>query len=138
MQANVEQEDLAHTTALVTFAQLFGGVLGIGAAGAVFSNVLATNLVKFAPDAPFALVRDSVTAIYTLPVEQQGGVIHAYVLVILIFLVDDKLALLTSFLQKAADAVFLLSTACGILGSLGAMLIRDVNIKGRAMGGMAA
>jgi hypothetical protein len=67
------------SSALVTFAQLFGGVLGIGVCGAVFANELASDLVKYAPDAPFALVRDSISAIYPLPVQQQADVIHGYV-----------------------------------------------------------
>jgi hypothetical protein len=60
-------------------------VLGIGVCGTVFANELNSGLVKYAPEAPFELVRHSVEAIYTLPVAQQAGVIHAYVLVILTF-----------------------------------------------------
>ena len=78
--------DLPQTTALVSFAQLFGGVLGIGVCGTVFSNELSLSLKKYAPDAPFGLVRHSVEVIYILPVEQQAGVIHAYVLVTIPFL----------------------------------------------------
>jgi len=91
--------------------------LGIGVCGTVFANELSSGLIKYAPEAPFALVRDSVETIYTLPVEQRAGVIHAYVL--------------------AVDKVFLVAVACGALGSLGAVLIRNTNIKGRAMGGVA-
>jgi MFS family permease len=118
IQANVDPEDLPQTTALVTFAQLFGGVLGIGICGTVFANELSAGLKEFAPDASFDLVRHSVEAIWTLPPEQRPGVIHAYV--------------------KAVDKVFLVPVACGVLGSLGALLIRNINIKGRAMGGAAA
>jgi hypothetical protein len=82
IQANVEPEDLPQTTALVTFAQLFGGVLGIGVCGAVFANELSAGLKQSAPDAPFDLVRHSVEAIWTLPEDQRPGVIHAYVKVI--------------------------------------------------------
>jgi hypothetical protein len=60
---------------------LFGGVLGIGVCGTVFANELSAGLKQFAPEAPFTLVRNSIEAIYTLPVELQAGVIHAYVLV---------------------------------------------------------
>jgi hypothetical protein len=94
IQANVDPEDLPQTTALVSFSQLFGGVLGIGVCGTVFANELSSGLMKYAPDAPFALVRDSVEAIYTLPLEQRPGVIHAYVLVILIFVVKRCLKFL--------------------------------------------
>lgn len=79
IQANVEPEDLPQTTALVTFSQLFGGVLGIGVCGAVFANELSAGLKLSAPDAPFDLVRHSVEAIWTLPEDQRAGVIHAYV-----------------------------------------------------------
>jgi len=117
IQANVDPVDLPQTTALVTFAQLFGGVLGIGVCGTVFANELSSGLMKYAPEAPFGLVRNSVEAIFTLPVEQRAGVIHAYVL--------------------AIDKVFIVTVACGAFGSLGALLIRNINIKGRAMGGAA-
>jgi hypothetical protein len=79
MQANVNPEDLPRATALVSFAQLFGGVLGIGVCGTVFANELAAGLKEFAPDAPFQLVRHSVDSIWTLPPAQRVGVIHAYV-----------------------------------------------------------
>ena len=81
IQSNVNPEDLPQATALVSFAQLLGGVLGISVCGTVFANELSSGLKKYAPEAPFKLVRDSVEAIYTLPVEQRAGVIHAYVLV---------------------------------------------------------
>jgi hypothetical protein len=126
------------SSALVTFAQLFGGVLGIGVCGAVFANELASDLVKYAPDAPFALVRDSISAIYPLPVQQQADVIHGYVSVNLVLWAYDSESLLTSFYHKAVDKIFLVPVACGASVSLGALLIRNINIKGRAMGGMAA
>lgn len=117
IQSNVNPEDLPQTTALVSFAQLLGGVLGIAVCGTIFANELSSGLKKHAPEAPFKLVRDSVEAIYTLPVEQQAGVIHAYVL--------------------AVDKVFLVAVVSGALGSLGALLVRNKNIKGRALGGVA-
>jgi hypothetical protein len=95
IQANVDPVDLPQTTALVSFAQLFGGVLGIGVCGTVFANELTSGLTKYAPGAPFGLVRHSVEAIYTLPVEQQAGVIHAYVLVILTFVLMSQRATIT-------------------------------------------
>lgn len=79
IQANVDPEDLPQTTALVSFAQLFGGVLGIAVCGTVFANELSQGLKQSAPDAPFALVRHSVAAIWQLPPEQRTAVIHAYV-----------------------------------------------------------
>jgi hypothetical protein len=73
-------------------------VLGIGVCGTVFANELSAGLAKYAPEAPFGLVRHSVEAIYTLPVAQQAGVIHAYVLVINLLLCSASWSLLlTSF-----------------------------------------
>jgi hypothetical protein len=44
---------LGISDALVTFPQLFGGVLGIGVCGTVFGNELSQYLKKYAPEAPF-------------------------------------------------------------------------------------
>ena len=71
--------DLPIATALISFAQLIGGVLGIAVYGTIFANELAQGLVKEAPGAPFELVRHSVEAIYTLPPDMRAGVIRAYV-----------------------------------------------------------
>jgi hypothetical protein len=79
IQANVSPKDLPQTTALVTFAQLFGAVLGISVCGTVFANELAKGLRESAPEAPFELVRHSVDAIWGLEEGQRAGVIHAYV-----------------------------------------------------------
>ena len=65
--------------ALVSFARLIGGVLGIAVYGTIFANELAQGLVKDAPSAPFELVCHSVEAIYTLPLDMHAGVIRAYV-----------------------------------------------------------
>jgi len=114
---------------------LLGGVLGISVCGTVFANELSSGLKKYAPEAPFKLVRDSVEAIYTLPVEQRAGVIHAYVLVNVLYDVSESL--LTSSFRQAVDKVFLVAVVCGVLSSLGALLVRNKNIKGRAQGGVA-
>jgi hypothetical protein len=39
---------------------------------------------------------------------------------------------------QAVDKVFLVAVACGAFGSMGALFIRNVNIKGRVMGGAVA
>lgn len=41
---------------------------------------LNTELKRLAPEAPFQLVRQSVSAIYTLPAEQRPAVVRAYVI----------------------------------------------------------
>lgn len=79
IQANVDPVDLPMGTALVTFTQLIGGVLGIAVYGTIFANELAQNLVREAPDAPFELIRHSVAAIYELSPTLRAGVINAYV-----------------------------------------------------------
>ncbi|ELU38567.1 hypothetical protein AG1IA_07415 [Rhizoctonia solani AG-1 IA] len=58
------------------------GIIGIAVAGAVFANKLASSLFDIAPNFPPEVaegVRQSVTIIYTLPPDQQGVVIQAYV-----------------------------------------------------------
>ena len=78
IQANVDPMDLPTATALVSFVQLIGGVLGIAVYGTIFANELAQGLVKDAPGAPFELVRYSVEDIYTLPPDMRASVIRAY------------------------------------------------------------
>jgi hypothetical protein len=64
---------------LATFFQFLGGTLGLGIAEPVFASELGKYLVRFAPDAPAAIVKQSPTAIYTgLPADMIPGVVHAY------------------------------------------------------------
>ena len=51
-----------------------------GIINTVQSIYLNKELRELAPDAPFEVVRQSVSAIYTLPVALQPSVIHAYVI----------------------------------------------------------
>ncbi|KAF7352573.1 Major facilitator transporter-like protein [Mycena venus] len=70
---------LGQATSLATFAQLMGGTLGLGVAEPVFASELGKYLLRFAPDAPAAIVRQSPTAIYTnLPAAMISGVVRAY------------------------------------------------------------
>ncbi|WVQ85241.1 hypothetical protein IAT38_007406 [Cryptococcus sp. DSM 104549] len=71
---------LPQATAVVSFFQLTGGALGTGIINTVQSVYLNTEIKRLAPDVDFNLVRQSVSAIYTLPVEQQPAVIEAYVI----------------------------------------------------------
>lgn len=60
-------------------------------ANTVFNNKLASALPVYAPDAPFELVRRSVEAIKTLPLDQQPGVITSYVMALnQVFLVSER------------------------------------------------
>lgn len=73
---------IPQATSVVSFFQLTGAALGIGCVNTVQAIYLAKYLHQYAPDVPFEMVRQSTSAIYTLPAEQQPGVIHAYILAI--------------------------------------------------------
>ena len=64
---------------MVSFFQLTGGAIGVGIVNTVQSIYLNSELKTLAPNAPFELVRQSVSAIFTLPADQQPPVIQAYV-----------------------------------------------------------
>ena len=73
----------------------------ISVAGAVFLNQLQKNIETYAPDLPPSVadsVQQSITYIFSLPKDQQGAVIHAYV--------------------KSLDQVFLVGIPAGIISSL--------------------
>jgi hypothetical protein len=64
---------------MATFAQFFGGTLGLGIAEPVLASALGKNLLRFAPEAPAAVVRQTPTAIYSdLPAAMIPGVVRAY------------------------------------------------------------
>ena len=112
IQADVSNhDDVPQATALVTFTQLIGGTIGISIASTLFSTQLGTALREYAPDAPFELVRNSVEAIKTLPLEQQAGVVHAYVV--------------------ALKPVFVVAVPAGGLTILSSLLIRNLSVKGK-------
>ncbi|KAJ7500300.1 ABC transporter [Mycena galericulata] len=70
---------LAQATSMASFGQFLGGTLGLGVAEPVFSSELAKNLLKYAPEAPAAIVKESPTAIYTeLPAAMIPGVVKSY------------------------------------------------------------
>ncbi|GAA5916994.1 hypothetical protein JCM8208_003424 [Rhodotorula glutinis] len=119
VQADCKDEsEVPQRTAIVTFGQLVGGTIGIAIGSSIFGTRLGSALREFAPEAPFQLVRNSVEAIPTLPVELQPGVVHAYAL--------------------ALRDVFIIGVAAGGCTSLCALMIRNLNIKGRdLMGGGA-
>lgn len=69
-------------------------------------------LAQYAPDAPI-IVRSSVEAIKTIPIEYQPGVIHAY--------------------AEALKYVFIIAVPSGAIASLFALIVRDVSVKGKKM-----
>jgi len=100
------------TTAIVSWGQLLGGIIGIAIAGTVFANGLSKFLpADLAPDVRHA-VRESVSAIFLLPVDQRAAVVDSYI--------------------KAIDQVFLIGVPAGVLGSLSSLLINNWNLKQRS------
>ncbi|KAF8319133.1 ABC transporter [Clavulina sp. PMI_390] len=100
------------TTSIVTFSQLVGGVIGIAIAGTIFSNQLVTELHKYASNLDPSVadkVRQSVTYIFTLPVEEQGPVVQAY--------------------SRAVGYVFLMGIPAAIFASLSSLLVRSHDIR---------
>ncbi|KAK6996675.1 major facilitator superfamily domain-containing protein [Favolaschia claudopus] len=79
-----------------SFAQFFGGTLGLGVAEPVFSSQLSKYLKEYAPDAPVSIVTQSPTSIYTaLPQEMIAGVVEAYTASLkIVFLVGVPVAFL--------------------------------------------
>ncbi|KDQ12826.1 hypothetical protein BOTBODRAFT_34275 [Botryobasidium botryosum FD-172 SS1] len=106
VQATVRKDMIPQSSALVTFSQFIGGVLG----ATIFQNKLASGLHEFAPDAPYGLLRQSVEAIATLPPDQKAGAIHAYV--------------------EALKLVFVsLGVTTSALCSISTLLIKDINLR---------
>ncbi|KAJ7716965.1 ABC transporter [Mycena maculata] len=70
---------IGQSLGMASFAQLFGGTLGLGIAEPVFASELAKYLRRYAPDAPAAIVEESPTAIHSkIPAEMIPGVLRAY------------------------------------------------------------
>jgi hypothetical protein len=105
----VNVNDTAQSSALVTFAQLVGGVIGISISSTIFTTKLASGLAVYAPNANPAVLQ-SVLAIRTLPIADQPGVVLAYV--------------------TALNLVYLLAVPAGFLAACSGMLIRNKSVKG--------
>ncbi|KAF8315115.1 ABC transporter [Clavulina sp. PMI_390] len=109
---NHNESMIPKTTGIVTFSQLVGGAIGVAIAGTIFSNQLVTELHKYASglDPTIATkVRQSVTYIFTLPVEEQAPVIQAY--------------------SRAVGFVFLMGIPAAIFSSLSSLLVRSHDIR---------
>ncbi|KZT41235.1 ABC transporter [Sistotremastrum suecicum HHB10207 ss-3] len=107
-----EKEHIAQGSAIVMFAQLIGGLLGISVAGALFENQLARYLHLLVPDLSpetAAALHQSVSVIFTLPDEVRRATIEAYV--------------------QSLDKVFLIGVPVGFLASVSGMICRDYNVK---------
>ncbi|KAF8132176.1 transporter [Mycena galopus ATCC 62051] len=101
---------LGQATSMVSFAQFFGGTIGLGIAEPVLASELAKNLVKYAPDAPALIVEESPIAIYTaIPTELVPGVVRAY--------------------TESLRIVFLLGVPVAIIALLSSLLIQNLKIE---------
>ncbi|KAK7013189.1 major facilitator transporter-like protein, partial [Favolaschia claudopus] len=70
---------LGQAASIATFAQFLGGTIGLGVAEPVFASELGKFLLKYAPDAPAEIVKESPTAIYdALPPDMIPGVVKSY------------------------------------------------------------
>ncbi|EJD43051.1 transporter [Auricularia subglabra TFB-10046 SS5] len=100
-------------TAVVAWAQLLGGIIGISIAGTVFANGLNKFLPVGLPPEIRDHVRQSVAVIFMIPDEaQRAAVIHSYI--------------------KAIDQVFLIGIPGGVLGAVSAFFITNHNLKERS------
>ncbi|KAJ7867670.1 ABC transporter [Mycena olivaceomarginata] len=96
---------LGQATSMATFAQFLGGTIGLGVAEPVFASELAKYLLRYAPEAPAEIVKESPTAIYSaLPPEMIPGVVRSYTAALRIVFVLGVpvagLALVTAFFIK--------------------------------------
>jgi hypothetical protein len=95
---------------MATFAQFLGGTLGLGIAEPVFASELGKYLLRFAPEAPAAMVKQSPIAIYTdLPAAMIPGVVRAY--------------------TESLRIVFLLGVPVAGLALLSSMFIQNLRIE---------
>ncbi|KAJ7662815.1 ABC transporter [Mycena polygramma] len=100
---------LGQATSMASFAQFLGGTLGLGIAESVFAPQLSTFLLKYAPEAPAVVVKESPAAIWTaLPAEMIPGVVLAY--------------------TKALKIVFVLGVPVAGLALISAFFISNIRI----------
>ncbi|KAJ7204773.1 ABC transporter [Mycena pura] len=105
-----DQHLIPQTTSLVTFLQLLGSSTGLAIAGAVFQGQLRSRLSTLdLPPALFEEVLSSVKAIFAIPQPEQSQVVGAYV--------------------AAVERVFLIGIPCGIIATLGALLIERRKVQ---------
>ncbi|KAJ7164422.1 ABC transporter [Mycena filopes] len=96
-------------TSMASFAQFLGGTLGLGVAEPVFASLLAKNLLKYAPGAPAAIVKESPAEIWSkLPEEMIPGVVKSY--------------------TEALKVVFVLGVPVAGLALIAALMIKNLRI----------
>jgi len=101
---------IGQATSMASFAQFLGGTLGLGVAEPIFSSELTKFLLKYAPNAPANIVKESPTTIYTaLPANLIPGVVQAY--------------------TQSLRIVFLVGVPVGGLALLSAVFIKNIKIE---------
>ncbi|KAJ7081783.1 transporter [Mycena belliarum] len=101
---------IGQATSMGTFAQFLGGTIGLGVAEPVFASMLTKYLVRYAPEAPTEIVRQSPTAIYTaLPAAMIPGVVQSY--------------------AAALKIVFVLGVPVAGLALISALFIENIRIE---------
>ncbi|KAJ7122581.1 ABC transporter [Mycena crocata] len=109
----VEFKDAPHllgqATSMGSFSQFLGGTLGLGVAEPVFASQLSKYLLRYAPEAPAFIVKESPTAIYTeLPEAMIPGVVRSY--------------------SEALKLVFVLGVPVAGLALISAVFIQNIRI----------
>ncbi|KAJ7168993.1 major facilitator superfamily domain-containing protein [Mycena filopes] len=100
---------IGQATSMVSFARFLGGTIALGLAEPVFSSELSKFLLKYAPDAPAAIVKNSPSAIWTsLAKEFVPGVVRSY--------------------TEALRVVFILGVPAGGFGLIAAFFIKNIRI----------
>ncbi|KAJ7767000.1 ABC transporter [Mycena maculata] len=109
---------LGQAMGAASFCQFLGGTIGLGVAEPVFASELGKYLLKYAPEAPAAIVKESPTAIYTdLPAAMIPGVVQAY--------------------MHSLRVVFILGVPVAGLALLSAMFITNIRIRKTGPGAAA-
>ncbi|KAK7013180.1 major facilitator transporter-like protein [Favolaschia claudopus] len=101
---------LSQATSMASFALFFGGTVGLGVAEPVFASELTKFLLKYAPDAPAVIAKESPTAIYTsLAPELIPGVVRSY--------------------MESLKIVFVIGVPLAGLALLASLLIENTRLK---------
>ncbi|KAF7303418.1 Major facilitator transporter-like protein [Mycena indigotica] len=101
---------LGQATSMASFAQFLGGTLGLGIAEPVFASELSRYLLRYAPEAPEHVVKQSPTAIWTsLAPEMIPGVVKSY--------------------TQSLRVVFVIGVPVAGLGLIAALLIKNLKIE---------
>ncbi|KAJ7775383.1 transporter [Mycena metata] len=100
---------IGQATSMVSFSKFLGGTIALGIAEPVLSTELSKFLLKYAPNAPAAVVKNSPTAIWTaLDKDLIPGVVESY--------------------TRALRIVFILGVPAGAFCLISAFFIKNIRI----------